>query len=160
MMTDTTLKAIYKANDFTNGHYIIGTHESGTVYAHICNNFHFVDLAHADVTSAKSGNRSTCLKYRQTSAKVLAIREHATVSFPLCSVDFLERVAKAYGKRPNRGKAFERIITEYFGQAWEDDRLEWWLGGDIVLDGQAYQIKYDKCQFTNESQVRLNGLEG
>ena len=156
-MTDITMKALYKKLDYTKGHYIIGTHEHGTVYAHVLDNFHFSDLSYADVSSRGAG---ACLKYRQTGAHIRTIREHATYSFPLCSVDYLERVAKAYGKRANRGKAFEKILTEYFGQVWEDDHVPFWEAGDIVINGQPYQIKYDRCNFCNEKQLKGLGFEG
>ena len=145
------LKSKYNSLDFTKGHYIVGTHVRGMVYVHVLDNFHFVEMAYLDVASRGAGY---CLKYRQTKKAVEALNAAATYSFPLCTEELLEETAKAYGKKPNRGKAFEKLVTEYFGQTWEDDHVPFWEDGDINLNGQAYQIKYDRCNFCNEKQMQ------
>ena len=154
-MTEAYLKHFYNTHDYTHGHYIVGTHEQGVVFAHVLDEFHFVELAHLDKGSRGAG---ACLKYRQNNKHVATIRATATISFPLCTEAELEAEAKAYGKQPNRGKAFEKKVTEHFGQIWEDDHIPFWEAGDIVLNGIAYQIKYDKCNFCNEKQA--SGFEG
>ena len=148
------LKARYNALDYTKGHYIVGYHENGMVFACVMDNFHFVEMAHLAEGSRNSG---ACLRYRQTKKAVATLKAAATYIFPLCSVELLEKVAKSYGKQANRGKAFEKLVTEYFGQIWEDDQVPFWEDGDITLNGQAYQIKYDRCNFCNEKQ--LMGME-
>ena len=149
-MIEGHLKHWYNTHDYTCGHYIVGTYEHGMVFAHVLDGFHFVELAHLDQGSRGSG---ACLKYRQTKKAVEIIRATATYSFPLCTLEMLEAVAKAYGKQANRGKAFEKLVTEHFGQVWEDDHIPFWEAGDIELNGQAYQIKYDRCNFCNEKQM-------
>ena len=141
----------YNQLDFTKGHYIVGTHVRGMVYVHVLDNFHFVEMSYVDTGSRGSGY---CLKYRQTKKAVDTLNARATYTFPLCTEDLLEETAKAYGKKPNRGKAFEKLVTEYFGQTWEDDHIPFWEDGDITLNGQAYQIKYDRCNFCNEKQMK------
>lgn len=154
-MTNITIEAYlkerYNSLDYTRGHYIVGTHENGLIFAHVLNGVHFVELASLDTASRGGG---ACLKYRQTAKAVKVIRASASYSFPLCTLAELEDTARAYGKQPNRGKAFEKLVTEYFGQVWEDDHLPFWEGGDIEVNGQAYQIKYDRCNFCNEKQMR------
>ena len=149
-MTDTHMKHWYNTHDYSHGHYIVGTYEHGIVYAHVLDDFHFVELAR---TARGSGNSGTCLRYRQTRKAVEIVRASATYSFPLCTLEMLEMVAKAYGKQANRGKAFEKLVTEHFGQIWKDDNIPFWEAGDIELNGQAYQIKYDRCNFCNEKQI-------
>lgn len=144
----------YNQLDYTKGHYIVGTHVRGMVYVHILDDFHFVEMSYVDTGSRGAGYS---LRYRQTKKAVEILNARATYTFPLCTVDHLEEVAKAYGKKANRGKAFEKLVTEHFGQVWEDDHIPFWEDGDITLNGQAYQIKYDSCNFCNEKQ--LVGLE-
>ena len=146
----------YNQLDFTKGHYIVGTHERGVVYVHILDNFHFVEMSYVDKASKGAGY---CLKYRQTKKTVEALRARATYSFPLCTEEHLVEVAKTYSKKQtNRGKAFEKLVTEYFGGVWEDDHVPFWEDGDITIDGQAYQIKYDNCNFCNEKQMALREM--
>lgn len=149
------LKHRYNELDYTNGHYIAGTHEQGLVYVHVLDNFHMVELAQLVDGSRNSGK---CLRYRQNNKTCKVLRASATYSFILCTELELETVAKSYGKQANRGKAFEKLVTEHFKQTWEDDHIPFWEAGDIEINGQAYQIKYDRCNFTNEAQ--LKGLEG
>lgn len=86
------------------------------------------------------------------------ILRNALETFKICSVDELERVAKTeVGKRTNRGSAFEKLVTEYFGQEWRNDSVPFTEAGDIEVNGKAYQIKYEGATFCNEKQ--LMGLE-
>ena len=50
----------------------------------------------------------------------------------------------------NKGEIFEKLITEYFGMKWEKDNVPFTEGGDIEINGKAFQIKYEKATFTNE----------
>ena len=156
-MFETFLKAEYNRLDYTRGHYIVGYHENGLVFACVMDNFHFVEMAYVTNGSRNSG---ASLRYRQTKKAVSTLKAAATYIFPLCSEELLEEVAKDYGKQPNRGKAFEKLVTEYYGQTWEDDQVPFWEAGDIELNGQAYQIKYDRCNFCNEKQIMNKRAEG
>ncbi len=55
----------------------------------------------------------------------------------------------------NRGEMFEKIITEKVaGQAWVKDSLPFWMGGDVTLNGEEIQIKFDGAELTNEKTLR------
>lgn len=154
-MTDEKIRRQYDNNEYCNGHYIIGVYEGCKVIAYITNKLQLGQLATVDRCSSSKGHGATCLKYRQSASRVRAIQEHAVSVFELCTVDTLERVARQVSKRANRGLAFEKLVTEYYGQTWRHDHLEWWLGPDIVIDGQPYQIKFDKAQLCHEGQAGL-----
>ena len=154
MMTERQMKDRYHEIEFCKGHYIIGLHKGDRVHACICDRINFIECAHMDSASKSEG---ACLRYRQNNTLAAFIESHAHEVIDLCSIEELEALAKAYSKRANRGKAFERLVTEYFDQVWEDDNKPFWEAGDIVINGQAYQIKYDRCNFCNEAQ--LKGLE-
>ena len=154
-MTDEKIRQQYDKNEYCNGHYIIGVYESGHVIAYVTEGLHLGQLATVDRCSSSKGHGATCLKYRQSASRTRAIQEHAVSVFELCTVDTLEQVAKQVSKRANRGLAFEKLVTEWFKQVWHHDHLEWWLGPDIVIDGQPYQIKFDKAQLCHEGQTGL-----
>lgn len=98
------------------------------------------------------------IRFKPNMKTRMYILRNALETFKICSVDELERVAKTeVGKRTNRGSAFEKLVTEYFGQEWCKDSTSFALAGDIELNGKSYQIKYEGATFTNEK--RLRGLE-
>lgn len=72
----------------------------------------------------------------------------------ICSETFFNELVKA--SKYNKGEIFEKLITEKFGQVWKKDNIEWWMDGDITINGTKYQIKFQKATFTNEKQ--LEGL--
>ena len=150
-MTEDMMKTVYNEHSFTGGYY-----KNGLVYASIIK-YHFVDLATSDTSSKKSGHNTMCLRYRQNSKAVKTIEDKAIDTFTLCTLEQLETVARAYSNRANRGKAFERLVTEHYGQTWTDDHVEWWNGADITVNGIGYQIKYDRCNFCNERQIKEQG---
>ena len=96
------------------------------------------------------------IRFKPNMKTRMYILRNALETFKICSVDELERVAEV-GKQTNRGTAFEKLVTEYFGQEWHKDSTSFALAGDIELNGKSYQIKYEGGTFTNEK--RLRGLE-
>lgn len=75
----------------------------------------------------------------------------------------LLRIAKRCGtaedltadSKHNRGENFERIITELLtGERWVKDSVPFNLAGDITLNGENVQIKFDGAEITNERLLR------
>ena len=51
----------------------------------------------------------------------------------------------------NKGENFERVITELLtGEKWVKDSVPFNVAGDIVLNGENIQIKFDGAEITNE----------
>lgn len=51
----------------------------------------------------------------------------------------------------NKGERFERIITETLtGETWVKDSVPFTVAGDITLNGEEVQIKFDGAELTNE----------
>lgn len=51
----------------------------------------------------------------------------------------------------NKGERFERIITETLTcEKWVKDSVPFNVAGDITLNGEAVQIKFDGAELTNE----------
>lgn len=56
--------------------------------------------------------------------------------------------------RYNKGERFERIVTETLTDtAWVKDSVPFNVAGDIELDGQQIQIKFDNAELTNEKML-------
>lgn len=53
----------------------------------------------------------------------------------------------------NKGEIFEKIVTEFFGQAWEKDNVPFWVQGDIEVNGKQIQIKLDSATLMNTKQI-------
>ena len=51
----------------------------------------------------------------------------------------------------NKGECFERVITETLtGEQWVKDSVPFNVAGDITLNGEQVQIKFDGAELTNE----------
>lgn len=51
----------------------------------------------------------------------------------------------------NKGERFEKLITERLtGTNWVKDSVPFWVAGDITLNGEQVQIKFDGAELTNE----------
>lgn len=70
---------------------------------------------------------------------------------PLCSVKYFNELTAE--SKYNKGEIFEKLVTEHFGQTWEKDNVPFTEAGDIVVDGIAYQIKFQKATFCNEKSI-------
>ena len=69
----------------------------------------------------------------------------------ICSKKFFEETVSAC--KYNKGEVFEKMVTEHFGQVWEKDNVPFTKGGDITVNGVAYQIKFEKATFCNEKSI-------
>ena len=54
----------------------------------------------------------------------------------------------------NKGECFERVITESLtGEQWVKDSVPFNVAGDITLNGEQVQIKFDGAELTNEKML-------
>lgn len=78
----------------------------------------------------------------------------------------LEKRAKKLGTADmikdgrNRGDQFEKIIVEtYTGKTWHKDSTPFNIAGDMELNGEQIQIKFNGAELTNEKFLkRLEGI--
>ena len=55
----------------------------------------------------------------------------------------------------NKGERFEKIITERLtGEEWHKDSVPFWKAGDIAVNGEQIQVKFDDAELTNEKALR------
>ena len=71
--------------------------------------------------------------------------------FPLCSKEFFLNECKK--SIYNKGRVFEKMVTEYYGQEWGWDNVPFTEAGDIEIDGVAYQIKFEKATYVTEKRL-------
>ena len=159
MLTRDELNSIYERFDRSNAHYIIGYYEHGRVYMAFTVGWHYNRLATLQRSSSSTGNGSSSLRMpRQTADIVRAIKTHAVKTIDLMSVEELDAMADSIStKQHNLGKGYEKAVTEFFGQEWKSDTVPWWAGPDIVINGTGWQIKYARCSFCNEGQMKRQG---
>ena len=89
------------------------------------------------------------LRFKPTKAQKLVLM--AKQPELICSKEFFE--AEVKNSKYNRGEIFEKMVSEKFGIEWEKDRLPFWEGGDLEINGKAYQVKFEKATFTNEKTL-------
>ena len=54
----------------------------------------------------------------------------------------------------NKGECFEKVITETLtGETWVKDSVPFNVAGDITLNGEQVQIKFDGAELTNEKML-------
>ena len=123
--------------------YIIGFVMNGSLYytmsAHIADEFLKLDR----MSSKRGGWAKIRVKLSSADRKALVETGKAIL---LGSVDLLNTADKY-----NKGERFERIITETLtGETWVKDSVPFNVAGDITLDGQEVQVKFDGAELTNE----------
>ena len=123
--------------------YIIGFVLDGSLYyimsAHIADGF----LKFDRMASKRGGWAKIRVKLTSADRKALVAGGKAVM---IGSAEMLDTDDKY-----NKGERFERIITETLtGETWVKDSVPFNVAGDITLNGQEVQIKFDGAELTNE----------
>lgn len=136
---------------FYDGHagahsYIWGFALNGNVWMVKTGNDELNNALKLDKASRGAGY---ALRFKPSkSVKVWLLSKGAEV---LCSEDYFnEQVASS---KYNRGEVFEKLVTEHYGQTWVKDNIPFTEQGDINVNGEEIQIKYEKATFINEAQI-------
>ena len=135
----------YNLKAFTHM-YIWGFEYKGNIYMAITDKSMLPFVCKLDMASRGAGY---ALRFCPTAEqKIFLLSKGAEV---ICSSEYFktEVASSIY----NNGEIFEKLVTEKFGQVWEKDNLPYTEGGDIEIDGVAYQIKFQKATFTNEKSL-------
>lgn len=126
--------------------YIIGFVLDGLLYytmsAHIVDEFLKLDR----MSSKRGGWAKIRVKLTASDRKGLVMGGKAVL---IGSADLLNTADKY-----NKGERFERIITETLtGETWVKDSVPFNVAGDITLNGEQVQIKFDGAELTNERML-------
>lgn len=123
--------------------YIVGFEFAGRLYYTVYAGMIADELLKLDRASAKKGGM-TKVRVR-LSAKIKAILLHTGKAIEIG--DATELTVGKY----NKGENFERVITEKLtDEIWTKDRVPFNVAGDIRLNGEEIQIKFDGAELTNE----------
>ena len=148
-MTNTILfrKMVNDYNALAYTHkYIFGYTHKGIVYAVHTDSEVLPYVCTLDRASRGAGY-SLRFKPNKAQKETLASLQPAV----LCSAEYFN--AELSATKYNAGELFEKLVTESYGQTWVKDNVPFTAGGDIEVDGVAYQIKYEKATFTNEKTL-------
>jgi hypothetical protein len=144
------LISFYTKNAYTDN-YIFGFTMAGMVYA--------VTILGADDTlpfvmtlDKASRGQGYSLRFKPNKSQKAVLMESGKVE-SLCSVEFFNECVE--NSKYNRGEIFEKMVTENLGIEWVKDNVPYTDGGDVEVDGIAYQIKFEKATFTNEKSMSL-----
>ena len=134
----------YNAVAYTH-QYIWGFICNGNVYMAITDSTYMAHVCKLDKASRGAGY---ALRFCPNVQQKMALMPKAEL---ICSKKFFEETVAAC--KYNKGEVFEKMVTEHFGQVWEKDNVPFTKGGDITVDGMAYQIKFEKATFCNEKSI-------
>ena len=149
MTTNPIFKTmIDRYNELSYTHnYIFGLAFNGNIYATFTDESVLPYVCTLDKASSKNGGGYS-LRYKPNKAQKTTLFANSEKTFIICSVEYFNEMVAT--TKYNKGEIFEKLITEYFGMKWEKDNVPFTDGGDIEINGKAFQIKYEKATFTNE----------
>ena len=128
--------------------YIFGFIFKGNVYAVPTTAEVLPYILTLDKASSKCGGGYS-LRFNPTNEqKVFLLSKGAEL---ICSKERFDTIVEQ--TIYNKGEVFEKLCTENVGQKWEKDNVPFTDGGDLTVDGIAYQIKFEKATFTNEKTL-------
>ena len=153
-MNKETLKG-YNRTTYTH-EYIIGASDGSTVKAYFVR-LDLDGLAFMFSDKPTNSKGTQVVKYRSTKAKREYLASHACKIINLGTPTDLENARRTrtnkQGKtyRENLGECFEWLLAEMFGVKQNDlSNLSHTEGGDLVIEGIAYQVKYERATIAVE----------
>lgn len=153
MLQMNILEAFY--NSTATHNYIFGVAYNGRVYTYFVRGLDLDGYATIFNEKPTTAKRQTVIKYRSTKAKREWLDAHATKVIDFMSEENLKASCRTkinrHGKTyvENCGDCLEWLLAEYFGvNQNEKSNLKHTEGGDLVIDGISYQVKYEKGAIT------------
>lgn len=140
-MTMETMLAIYNALSASHL-YILGFVVNSILYYTEMDFETLKRFMRLDRMSSKRGGLAK-VRIRLTSAQKAELLAIATACG---TAEDLEK-----DTRYNKGDNFERVITERLTtEKWVKNSVPFNVGGDITVNGENIQVKFDGCEITNE----------
>lgn len=140
-MTAEMMKILYNALSASHL-YILGFMVQNVLYYTMMDFEKFAGFMKMDRMSTAKGGWAK-LRIKLTTAQKAELLKIATRCGTVEDLTAMEKY--------NRGENFERIITELLtGERWVKDSVPFNVAGDIILNGENVQIKFDGAEITNE----------
>lgn len=131
--------------------YIFGFTYKKNIYACVCENF--ADLASITCLDKASRNGGCSLRFKPNTGIKNLLFTLANRSAVVCSAEFFDGQMENF--KGNRGELFERLAFEFFGGTQNTVKnADFTTGGDGVINGVEYQVKYDKATFCSEFSLQ------
>ena len=148
----------YHKTTFTH-HYIMGVKTKTTVYAYLIElSLSALEMMFASVTDSRGYEVA---RYSSNKAKIAYMEEHCLQKIELCDIETFENSRrirvnkKGVEYMENRGEYFEYLVAEKFQVIQnEKSNLKHTDGGDIEINGIAYQVKYEGAGIATGRKVR------
>lgn len=143
-MTHEEMFRIYKGTTRADG-YIIGFIHNHSMYYMTLREL-TTDILRNDRESSKRGGKLKIRVYIKAAIRKLWVESGKAVKIGT------ENLLDMYkGDGYNKGEHFEHFIMESLtGEKWFKDSVPYWEAGDIRLNGEEIQIKFDGAELTNE----------
>lgn len=149
-MSTEKMISIYHLNSASKK-YIVGFTRNGKLYYVTIDFEKLMEMLRACKASSKRGGFNKVRIY--VSAKIQ--KEWLANGQAIEIGNALDVISKKY----NRGQMFEKVITENLTDTiWAPDRIPFYVAGDIVLNNENIQIKFNGAELTNEKCI-TNMLE-
>ena len=137
--------SIYNKHSFTHEYIWVFT-KNGLVYMAVTDSSYVPAVCVLDKASRGAGYS---IRFKPNRAQKNLLLSHGAQV--LCSEEFFNDMVE--NSRYNKGEIFEKLITEKCGQTWFKDNVPFTKGGDLTVNGIAYQIKFEKATFCNEKSL-------
>lgn len=145
------LSSIYLENNKAHK-YILGVCYKGVIYAVTVSAEEIMLYATISKASRNGGNSLRFLP--NNTLRENLIFNHDAIAL-MTKADFNKKVRRS---KYNRGEIFEREIFKHYGKRWKKDTVPFYKDGDITIDGEKIQIKFEKATFITSAQAeRLEG---
>ena len=124
--------------------YLIGFNYNGDLYYAMVS---FAELASVTrftrASSAKGGMHKVRIRTNKTFRENLVASGRAV---RLGTIDMMD-----FPGMKNKGDCFEKVIVEHFtNRVWKHDSTPFYKAGDVVINGEQVQVKFDEAELTNE----------
>lgn len=134
--------------------YYIGFIVDGELYMFIIRG----EIPEFLLRETQSSEESKCAQVRiqvkLTNARAQYIHDKRVVHLGPASV-------MNYKDKYNRGHHFEHYIVERFtNQTWKVNNTPWYEAGDVIINGEHVQVKFQDAEVTNEDKLKRAGLWG
>ena len=143
-MTLNEMINAYNSVAYTHN-YIFGFAFNGMIYSVTTGAEMLSEILKLDTASRGCGKALRFCPNREIKIALLSL------ATPLCSVEVF--TAEVENSKYNKGEIFEKLVTENFGLEWVKDNLPFTQGGDVEVNGIAYQIKFERATFCNEKSL-------
>lgn len=127
--------------------YFIGFILHGLIYGGFVKVLPLEALQLSRESTARGGALKIRVRFKKDTKLTLKARG---IVKPLTTITALE-----VDKRYNRGDNFEKWVVENIaGKQWAKNSTPYWISGDMELNGEQVQIKFDGAELVNEKSLR------